>query len=688
MAFLKRNDPTEALGVGYQIPRTSLALLMIAQAFVVLPHALHISLWIVGVGVVCGCWRWMVFQGRWDYPQRWVKVLLVTAAAIGVAVSGKNVFSLETATGLLIVAFALKLIEMKSRRDAYLVIHLCYFIIAAEFLFDQSITTALYGCLAMVIVTAAFVGLHQLHTRVRASTSLRTATVLVFQAIPLMLVLFLFFPRVAPLWSVPLPGGANTGITDHVAPGDIAALTRSGEIAFRAQFDGEIPPLRDLYWRGLVYSRYQEGVWSVAGVPTGPDNAPAEAGITAPFLPAIATIAPQSYQVLLEPTQAAWLFSLDVAMPVTRGTALTRDFRLIADEPVHALIRYRADAYPNAVMDATLPDWLLRRETQLPDDDNARIVAFAHDLAARARDPEDFLIQVMQYIRTEPYVYTLNPPTLARHDSVDAFWFDTRRGFCSHFAGAFVYLARAAGIPARLIGGYQGGEVNPRGEHLIVHQFDAHAWAEVWLAGRGWVRYDPTAAVAPARIESGLNAALSDDDRAVLAQVSGARFDGVPGLRDVMYLFESMEHRWNMWVVGYDTELQASYLADLLGEVTPTRIGLAMLFGGAVSLGLVVLSLFWRRRTTSDHPAQRVFRRFTERMIRMGLARHPDETPGRYLQRVNVARHRAPSDITPLVDHLDALLYNPDVPCTKGSLRTLRRSLRRLQVDVALRARS
>jgi protein-glutamine gamma-glutamyltransferase len=202
------------------------------------------------------------------------------------------------------------------------------------------------------------------------------------------------------------------------------------------------------------------------------------------------------------------------------------------------------------------------------------------------------------------------------------------------------------------------------------------------------VRFDPTAAVAPARIESGLDAALSDADRAVLAEVSGARFDGMPGLRDVFYLFESMEHRWNMWVVGYDTELQARYLANLLGKVTPTRIGLAMLLGGAASLSLVVLSLFWRRRSTRDHPAQRAFQRFAQRMVRMGLQRMPDETPGQYLRRVNVARHRAPGDVLPLIDHLDALLYNPDVECTKVSLRALRRGLRRLQLDVALTARS
>ena len=395
MAFLKRNDATEALGIGYQIPRNSLALLMIAQAVVVLPHAAHITPWIIAVGLFCGYWRWMVYQGRWDYPQRWIKVLLVVASAIGVGASGKSAFSLETATGLLIVAFALKLVEMKSRRDAYLVIHLCYFIVAAEFLFDQSIGVALYSVLSMVIVTAALVGLHQLHTRVRVSTSLRTATVLVMQAVPLMLVLFLFFPRVAPLWSVPLPGGTRTGMTDHVAPGDIAALTRSDEIAFRAVFDGPVPPTRALYWRGLVYSNFSQGTWSVGGVSGAPENAPVSAGARADFMPDVSDIEPVSYQVLLEPTQASWLFGLDVAMPVAHGTSLTRDFRLISAEPIHTMVRYRGVAYPEAPMDLQLPDWLRMRETRLPDDDNPRIIAFAKDLAARSDGNESFLANVL-----------------------------------------------------------------------------------------------------------------------------------------------------------------------------------------------------------------------------------------------------------------------------------------------------
>ncbi len=254
-------------------------------------------------------------------------------------------FSLETATGLLIVAFALKLVEMKSRRDAYLVIHLCYFIVAAEFLFDQSIGIALYGVLSMVIVTAAMVGLHQLHTRVRVSTSLRTAAVLVMQAVPLMLVLFLFFPRVAPLWSVPLPGGARTGMSEHVAPGDIAALTRSDEIAFRAVFDGPMPPARDLYWRGLVYSNFSQGTWSVGGLSTAPENRPPRRGRVLTSFRMFRGSTPVVVPGVAGADAASWLFALDVAMPVAQG--ISADARLSAD------LR-RADSYDDPLSRASL----------------------------------------------------------------------------------------------------------------------------------------------------------------------------------------------------------------------------------------------------------------------------------------------------------------------------------------------
>ena len=679
-------------GVAQQIPRNSLVLLMLAQVVVVLPHAAHLSLWIVAVGLFCGWWRAMVYQGRFGYPRAWVKLLLVLASGLGVAISEAGAFSLETAVGLLIVAFALKLLEMKTRRDAYLVIFLSYFVISTEFLFDQSIPVAAYALFAMVVVTAGMIGLNQMHTVVRPVASVKLAAVLVAQALPLMLILFLFFPRVAPLWSVPLPGGAHSGMSDKVTPGDIARMTRSDEIAFRVVFDGEVPRQSKLYWRGIVYSWFDNGTWSIGPVPQlkRPEELIHWAGWSrdAVFFPERDGLEAIEYQVMLEPTRSNWLFTLDVPWPLTTGTALTRDFRLMNNEPVHSLFRYEVRSYPGARtdVDQDLPDWLRVRETYLPADDNPRTVAYARRLYSASSGTLDFVRTVLSRIRVQPYGYTLEPPVLPRVDSVDAFWFDTQRGFCVHYAGAFVYLMRAVGLPARMVGGYQGGEVNPVTGHLVVRQYDAHAWAEVWDPEFGWIHVDPTAAVAPQRIEQGLDAALSREDLASLSALTNLRMGEFPGLADLMYLVESMEHRWNIWVVGYDGTLQASYLKNLIGELSPLRIGLAMLVGGSASLLLVVLTLFWRRRAAPSHPAVRAFRRFCDALARSGLARLPEETPAAFLTRLARERGFADGQVATLIEQLDALLYNPERAADTAELRRLRRGLRRVRLQLALNA--
>jgi transglutaminase-like putative cysteine protease len=669
-------------GIGAQIPRLSLALLMLAQAAVVLPHAAHLSLWVIAVSLVCAASRWMVFQGRWSFPARWVKVLIVVVAAVAVVVDGAGPFSLETATSLLVVAFALKLLEMRSRRDAYVVIFLCYFVIATEFLFDQSIAVTAYELVALVAATAAMVGLNQMHTRIRPLESLRTAGVLVLQALPLMLVLFLFFPRIAPLWSVPLPNGTRTGITDRVAPGDIAELTQSDEIVLRANFETAVPATHDLYWRGLVYSHYADGVWS--SLPPPAQREPASLAQMSAAVPGSPTV---RYEALQEPNQEVWLFALETPAPLSDSVLLTRDFRLVAREPIMGLFRFRAAAFPVLHADPELPDWLATRETALPDAENPRARAFARRLYEETGSPVRYLDALLRHIREEPFHYTLRPPLADGPDSIDTFWFETRAGFCSHFAGAFVFLARAAGIPARMVGGYQGGRVNPITGHLVVRQYDAHAWAEAWLPASGWVRYDPTGAVAPARIEQGLDAALSEPDRESIAAFSALRLAGVAGLADVLFWLESLEHRWNLWVVGYDTTLQRRYLEELLGDVSPARIGLVMLMGGAASLLLVAVTLFWRRRAPPGHPLERALHRFGTAMARIGLGRAPQETPRGFLLRVGSRLGRSPAQLMGLVESVDRLLYNPDAAPDAAEWKAVRRGLRRLRLDATLRAR-
>ncbi len=663
-----------ALGVPYQIPRNTLALLMVAQVVVVLPYLLHLSPWLIAVGLFCGFWRTRVYQGVWDYPARWVKAALVFSSVAGVALSGVDGFSLEAVASLLVLAFALKLIEMKSRRDAYLVIFLSYFVIAIQFLFDQSILVAAYELVAFVVVTAALVGLNQLHSQVRPLSSLRLAGVLTAQALPFAVVLFVLFPRVSPLWSVPLPNSGATGISDEVTPGEIATLTRSDEIAFRVNFAGRNPPLRDLYWRGLVYSSFEAGTWR-AGPPL-PRSRPlqrAEEGDVS-----------YAYTVLLEPTFRNWLFALDVPSSLTPGVRETPDYRLEVSEPVLSVFRYDATSYPELPMaPGELSRRLRERETRIDPDANPRMVAFARERFAAAGSPAGFVREVLQRIREQDYAYTLQPPLYEGADSIDQFWFDGRAGFCSHYAGAFVYMMRAVGIPARMIGGYQGGEINPLTGALVVRQYDAHAWAEVWLEGSGWQRVDPTSAVAPERIEQGLDAALSAEDRNSLSLLTSVRL-GEWGLASATLQFlDSIEHTWNLWVIGFDNNVQSGLLRKLLGEITPMRIAMVMVAAGALSLALASAFVFLRQRPLPQHPVERVFSRFANRLAASGYTRAPEESPAGFLRRVAGDVGLTDAQIGGVVAELDTLLYNPAVAWGNAELRQLKRQLRRLQFRLA-----
>ncbi|NKB97755.1 MAG: DUF3488 domain-containing protein [Pseudomonadales bacterium] len=650
-------------GIAEQIPRNSLALLMVAQLVVVIPLASYVSIWIVGVCLFSGYWRTQVYRGRWGYPPTWVKAILVVASFAGLAISGYRAFTLEAATSLLVLAFALKLIEMRNRRDAFLVIFLCYFLTANAFLFDQSIAMAIYQVFAVIVATAALVGLNQLQSRVRPLASFWTAGGLVLQALPLTLVLFLLFPRIGPLWSVPLPNAATTGLSDKITPGDVASLSQSDDLAFRVLFEGEVPRNRDLYWRGLVYSHYEQGTWSVG-----------------PALPVVAK--PNSdasefaYQIFLEPTQSRWLYALDTPTDFSPKIEMLRDFRLLSHDPVRSVLRYRVETDREVVLDPELPGWLRRRELALPEGDNPRMRSYAASLQATYNHPSDMVMAMMRELQND-FVYTLQPPTLPTRDGIDALWFDTQAGFCSHFAGAMVFTLRAAGIPARMVGGYQGGEINPVTGHVVVRQYLAHAWVEYWVAERGWVRVDPTSAVAPERVESGLRAALSNNERSALSIFTTARMGQGAILTDILQWADSLEHQWNLWVVGYDADTQSSVLKDLLGKITPLKIGIAIAVGGGVSLLFVSVALFWRRRPVGRHPAARDYSSFCLRMDRLGLGREPGETPAIYLARLAAIAKLDGAQDENLVQRA---LYDPEAP--RSTMRALQQWLRRLQINL------
>lgn len=665
---------SKSVGVAQQIPRNSLALLMVAQLVVLAPLALHISLWVVAACLFCGFWRSQVYLGRWDFPPLWIKALLVVAAFLAISISvlldGGRTFNLEAASSLLALAFALKLVEMKNRRDAYLVIYLSYFMVATAFLFDQSMTLAVYEMLAMIVVTAALIGLNQMQTRIRPLDSLWTAASLVVQALPLMVVLFLLFPRIGPLWSIPIPGSGSTGISDSLTPGDIADLSQSDELAFRVVFSDTLPAHRDLYWRGLVYSEFDEGTWSVG--PRKPLPVKNDALETAGL----------RYEVFLQPTQNKWLFSLDTPVEFSARMKRQDDYALLRDEPVFSVLRYRVTSDADLVRDAQLSPEQRARNTALPEDgDSPQIRSYGRQLRARAGSDEAMIDMMLAEIRDTDFFYTLSPPALPRNDSIDAFWFGSRRGFCTHYAGAMVFALRAAGIPARMVGGYQGGEMNPVTGHLVVRQYQAHSWIEAWLPNKGWQRFDPTAAVAPERVESGLDAALSGAERDSLSLLAATRMGGEGFLNDLLNLADSMEYRWNLWVVGYDATTQMSVLQELLGGITPWKIAVAIAVGGGLSLLLVVIALFWRQGRLRRHPVEVLLKDFADRNARLGVPRDKNEPPAVYVRRV-AAKANAPS--SPLADQVQQALYDPEHRLSWLQQYFMLRNLRKLQFKLAL----
>ena len=663
------------VGIEYQIPRNVLALLMVAQVAVVLPHIAQLSPWIVAVCGICGLWRTMVYQGRWAFPPSWVKAVFVVAAVIGVTASGASAFSVETASSLLIVSFALKLVEMKTRRDAYVVIFLSYFVIATEFLFSQSLVIALYEVGAAVLVTAAMIGLNQLRTNVRPVASIRLAGALLSQALPLTLVLFVFFPRVAPLWSVPVPSATTTGISDRVTPGDIADLSQSDEIAFRAVFADAAPPPNDLYWRGVVYDRFDGDTWTQS-----------EPGVR---LPADRIVPPEqrgaglSYTLLQEATFATFLFGVATPVPENSEIELRESYTMQSETPLMSLLRYDVTSYPDFVRGAALTEdsGAIQRALQLGEANNPRAREWAVRELQRAGSVNAYVEHVLSEVASK-YTYTLKPPILSTADTIDEFWFDTKTGFCAHFAGSFVYLMRAAGIPARMVGGYQGGELNPLTGHIVVRQYDAHAWAEIWQKGVGWRRVDPTFAVAPERIRVGLSAALSADDRSSLSALTNARLNGFDSYNQLLYLFDSLEHRWNMWVVGYDTNAQLDYLTELLGQrPSPTTIAIAVSVGGALSLGFAGLALFLRRPRAPKDLLTRSFLQFCKVAARRGVIREPWESPMAFIKRASTHYKLPAAQVTEVIAGMERLLYNQPAGARQSRLerRRLSRLLRALR---------
>jgi transglutaminase-like putative cysteine protease len=590
-----------------------LAGLLLALLLVAGPHALRMPWWLTLLTLGLYGWRAQLALGRAALPSRWLLLAVAALSLAAVYFEYRTLFGRTPGIVLLVMFSGLKLLEMRTHRDGAVVAFLCYFLIMTNLLYTQSIPTAALMCVALLAVTSTLVGFAAPQRALRAN--LRTAGVLLAHAVPAALVLFLLFPRVqGPLWGMPQDAYSGiTGLSETMSPGNLSQLAQSDAVAFRAEFEGETPAPRQRYWRGPVLWDFDGRTWSMGQNWIERFEPPRGTGRFA-------------YVVTLEVHNRTWLFALETAASLPQRARLTADGMIVSATPVRSRLRYAVESLADAQTGLREHRGALERALALPEGTNPRARSLAAQWRRGARDDTEVLQRAVDFFRGAGLAYTLEPPLLGR-EPVDEFLFDTRAGFCEHFSSAFVFMLRAAGVPARVVTGYQGGEVNTVDSIITVRQADAHAWAEAYLPGRGWIRLDPTAAAIPGRIESGLARAVRQGEPVPLLLRPELEW-----LRSVRYNWEALAHRWNVMVLGYNPERQRDLMSSLgMRDADWRSLTAAM----ASTLGVFTLLLLaWSlRRLARPDPVQRAWQAFCRKLGARGVARAPHEGPRDYAER-------------------------------------------------------
>lgn len=634
-----------------------------ALALVAAPHVQRLPVWVMLFAAALALWRLYLGSRNLALPRKAIILLVVIAAAAAVFLNFRTLFGRDAGVSLLVVMLALKLLETESRRDALLLILLAYFLIVTNFLYSQTIPTALYMLGCLWIVTAAMIACNYASSRPDVREPLRSAAVMLAQAGPIMVALFLLFPRATgPLWRLPHDAhGGVSGLSDTMAPGSVARLTLSDDVAFRVEFKSAPPATRNMYWRGPVLWDFDGRTWTM------PRTFPQARPQLEPLAP------PVEYTVTVEPHNRQWLFALDLPDAAPQHAIATRDFQLRAVAPVVNRVRYDTRSFLEYRTGLDERRDALERALRLPEGANPRTLRFARELRDRHPGDAALMREVLLMFRNENFYYTLEPPPLGLH-SVDEFLFDTRSGFCEHYASAFAVIMRAAGVPARIVTGYQGGEVNPFGNYLIVRQADAHAWTEVWLPQEGWLRVDPTAAVSPLRIQSGIAAAVPRTDPLPLL----VRGD-YPWLRQLQLTWDSLANRWNQWVLGYNPERQRWVLSRVgIDEATWRTLGLILVAVTGIIMAILLPFMLASLKARMTDPVVRAYARFCAKLGRRGLPRHPAEGPCDYAARLARAKPELASSVQVITDLYVTLRY---AARARGeALRELERRVREFSV--------
>jgi transglutaminase-like putative cysteine protease len=500
---------------------------------------------------------------------------------------------IATMVNLLAVAVCLKLINLDSRADYHLVLIVLFFLIACGFIYHQSIYFVAYyfACLVILFVTAFLLN----KGAMELSDSIKQSIKMMLQALPITFILFIVTPRLPPFWQANAETNTQTGLSEQITPGDIANLAQSADLVFRAEFDNEVPAPQQRYWRSIVLDYFDGKTWRVNGesVVYEPDMADR----LQVQQEALSSLADYRYLVVAQANNTRWLYSLDVpfveenmgVMPIRMNS----QYQLFQPKPNTSASLYIAQAFTNYPMHNFTPETDFKRYLQAPLDSNKRTQKWVKENIEPSMDFEQKVATLNNYFESENFSYTLKPP-LMPSSPIDAFLFDNQSGFCSHYASALTYMLRLANIPARMVAGYQGGEEQGNGI-LTVRQFDAHAWVEAYHKDYGWVRFDPTALVAPNRTLSGLLSALNGSESAMLNNEINGLFSmqAFDGLREI---FTIIDHNWHQFVLEFNQDAQSSLIERIFGELSKKNLTTFLLLAiCAIAILLALIFLPYKK---------------------------------------------------------------------------------------------
>ncbi|MDH5424111.1 MAG: DUF3488 and transglutaminase-like domain-containing protein [Gammaproteobacteria bacterium] len=621
-------------------------MVLILLLLVTLPHFEYIPLWSSISILALSFWRVIIIFTNNKYnPSKTISVLLTILAVIIIYRYSQGFSGITAGSHLLVVMSFFKLLESKSNRDYMLLVILSFFIITTNFLFSQTLTVALYMFFCIFITLITLISINQ-HSSVisltdKSSISLR----LIGYSLPLMLVLFLFFPRITgPLWSTKNdPTQARSGLSDSMQPGQISQLVYSNDLVFRASFKITTPPQQQLYWRALTLWNFNGFKWTI--------NSNNEETTTLQI-----NSAGYEYSITLEPNNKKWLFLLDLPYLLSNDFKLNSDFTAQSPQPVSSLLQYTVNSSQDYRISSQLDNFSEHTALSIPGL-NKRSIELALSWKKQAQTPEDIINSALNYFSKQGFYYTLSPARLSRTDAVDQFLFETREGFCEHYASAFAVLMRAAGIPSRIVLGYLGGNLNPINNVISVDQSMAHAWNEVWIDGKGWRRIDPTAAISPERVNSGIASALQNQkDLPLHFQLDFA------ALEKLRQLFDAIDNKWNQWVLSYDKNRQRNLLRWLTGKNFSLQ-DISSLFINLILGMLVLTSLFYllNNKNRKVDPVSDTYRLFLKKMSKAGFAKAISEGPRDYKDRLISCLPDQQQEISFIIENYVNLKFRKDV---------------------------